>query len=272
VAEQAFLDAVTAYLQAASLTPAPKSISVAEPAAEADLPCLVLSLESSARVGEGLGERGRLIVDGALPWQASIDLANPTLPEDPSFSLVDATRTILTLPHGGLVRSDGTIGSLGGSDLTVKVKGVDRPVVAGAPNGNEVTANPPVGQLTFATALPADGRVDATYFLGQWEQRIARISGVLRIDVCAASVPDAIALTAAATDALLLPGAKAAIQRLVALSITGLSSIGIKEPTTNVRRRTARCSFTFEHEINRPDSSGGIIRAIPITAHIGVPA
>jgi hypothetical protein len=266
MAENAFLDGLAAYLAAAGLTPAPASVGIAEPESDVVMPAIVLSLESTERVSVGLGERSALITNQALPWQASIDLANPVLPEDGTTPLLDGTRKVLTLPHGGLVKADGTEGPLTGADVTVKVKGVAQTVVAANPGANQVVADGTVGQLTFGAALPPDGKVDVTYFLGQWEQRIERIAGVLRADVCASAIDDARTLAAGVVAALLDPGALVGVRRLVEISATSLSSISAKEPGTTVRRRTARFSFVFENVIDQPESSGGIIRQIPIQA------
>ncbi len=270
MAETEFLSAVETYLAAAELTPPPAAVGVAEPDSVAGLPAVVLSLEASERAGNGLGERSALITGSVLPWEVSIDLANPVLPEDPSFSLLNPGRTVLALPHGGLVRRDGGAGPLAAGDLSVSVDGVPRPVVAGLPAGAEVGADPTVGQLTFGSALPATGTVDVAYFLAQWEQRVARISGVLRVDVCAANATDARSLGDAVVNALLLPRARTEIRRLLAIGVTGLTSIGAPEPAVPLRRRTARLSFLFEHVVDRPESSGGVIGRIPITTKLDV--
>ncbi len=275
MAETAFLGAIEQYLRGRALAPVPASIGVIEPAASADLPALVLSLERTERASNGLGERSALITGGVLPVRARIDLADPVLPEDPSFRLLDDARTTLTLPHGGLVRADGDdpLGApLSAADVTVRVAGTARPVGGGAPDGLEVRVDPTVGQLRFATALPEAGRVEVDYVLGQWEQRLERISGVLRLDVCAAAAADAHALADAAVAALLDPGARQGVRRLLSLAVVSLSSVGVPEPDTAARRRTVRLAFGFEHEVNRPESSGGIIRTIPITTHLAVPA
>jgi hypothetical protein len=272
MAETFFLAGVASYLGGAGLTPAPAQIGVAEPAQNNELPAVVLSLESTARVNPGLGERAQLITGGVLPWQASIDLANPVLPDEPTFSLLDPTRRILILPHGGLVKQDGSEpggAPLAPADITVVVAGTPRPVVAGAPSGNQVRADGRIGTLTFGTALPATGSVVVSYFLGQWEQRLERIAGTLRVDVCAADAAAALALSDAVVDSLLAPAARTTLRRLIALTPVSLGSIGVPEVTPKARRRTARLSFTFEREVNRPDSSGGIIDRIELTSQIG---
>jgi len=264
VAENEFLQAVATYLGGAGLAPAPASIGIAEAAGPNELPAIVLSLEATARTGNGLGQRAALITDGALPWQASIDLANPVLPEEPTFSLLNAARTVLTLPHGGLVRQDGSPGPLTAADLTVTVAGVARPVVAGPPVNDQVSADPLVGQLTFATTLPPAGVVLVSYVLGQWEQRLTRIAGTLRVDTCAAAAADAGTLGGRVVDALLAPAARAGIRRLLSIALTALSSVGAVEQPVGLRRRNARFAFTFEHELNRPESSGGLILRVPL--------
>jgi hypothetical protein len=272
VAESFFLTVLTEYLDGVDLTPAPAIIGVAEPEKNTELPAIVLSLETTARVNPGLGERAQLIVGGILPWQADIDLANPFIDGDTTFPLVDGTRRQLILPHGGLVRADGSDPGntpLAPADITVKVDNVSRTVVAGAPGANQVRADGSIGLLTFGDALPPTGTVSVTYVLGQWEQRLERIAGTLRVDICAADVGDAETLSDAVVTALLDPAARRSVRRLIALSPTSLGSISQPESSPKLRRRTARMTFSFEREINRPDSSGGIIRRIDATSRMG---
>jgi hypothetical protein len=272
MAETVFLSRVATYLSDAGLSPAPVQIGGAEPSADNEMPAIVLSLESTARVNPGLGQRAQLITNGVLPWADTIDLANPVLADDPTFTLLDPTRKLLTLTHGGLVKQDGSdpgITPLAPADITVKVANAPRTVVSGAPGANEVRADGRIGQLTFGDALPATGIVQVTYFLGQWEQRLERIAGVLRVDVCSATANDTLALSDAVVDALLAPAAQSNIRRLIALTPVSLGSIGIPETAPKARRRTARWTFSFEQEVNTPDSSGGIIARIPVTSQLG---
>lgn len=261
MAELAFLRSTANYLSAAGLQPAPALVGLAEPDAANQLPALVLCLEGSMRASSGIGERSAAM-SGALPWQASIDLANPVLPEEPSFSLVDAPRTHLILPHGGLVRRDGSTLPVTAADVTVTVAGTPRAVVSGAPGVGAVSVDGDIGRLTFGAALPNAGTVVVTYFLGQWEQRTLRASGVLRIDVCDATATGVSTLAEAVIDALQQPAAAAAIRRLISLTPTALSSVGRAEASPSLRRQVLRFAFAFEQELNRPDSSGGIIRRI----------
>ncbi len=267
MAAGAFLEAVAAFLGGpAGLDPAPVTAGIAEPDPVAQaFPALVLSLEELRPAGSGLGQRSAPIT-GALPWQAVIDLATPVLPEEPGHSLLSPDRLRLILPHGGLVCADGSSGPLEPDDLAVTVAGIARPVVSGAPAGDEVRADPATGTLVFGSPLPAAGLVVAEYVLGQWEQRTERLAGVLRVDACgldAAAVGD---LSDGAVAALQGPLAALHVRRLLRIGLTGLSSIGPAEPAlANARRRTARLAFDFEHEINRPESSGGVIRQVHLT-------
>lgn len=271
VAESFFLAVLTEYLDGVDLTPAPAIIGVAEPEKNTELPAIVLSLETTARVNPGLGERAQLIVGGILPWQVEIDLANPFIDGDTTFPLVNETRRQLILPHGGLMRADGSDpgdAPLASADITVSVDNASRTVVTGEPGANQVRAIGSNGVLTFGDALPVAGTVRVRYILGQWEQRLERIAGTLRVDVCAADGDDAASLSDGVVTALLDPAARRSVRRLIALSPTSLSSIGLPEQSPKLRRRTARMTFSFEREINRPDSSGGIIRRIDATSRM----
>jgi hypothetical protein len=263
--EDAFLQATASLLSGTALSPVPLLVGISEPQTPEELPTVVLSLEDCQRFGQGLGKRSVLVTDGALAVQASIDLAHPVLPEDPSFTLLDPSRTVLVLPHSGQVRADGGPGPLGPADLTVSVAGVARTVVTGIPSAaDEVSLSPLDGRLRFGAALPASGETRATYFLGQWEQCTERISGVLRVDVCAAAPADVASLGASVLGALMSPAATASLRRLLSLSVRSLSSVGGKETGTDLHRRTIRLAFVYEREINRPESSGGVITRIPI--------
>ena len=89
MAETFFLSSLATYLTGAGLTPSPVLVGVAEPEQTNELPAIVLSLEATARAKPGIGERSQLIVGGVLPVPARIDLANPFLPEDSTFPLLE---------------------------------------------------------------------------------------------------------------------------------------------------------------------------------------
>ena len=126
MAELELLAAVRDALAAAPLVPAVPlgQVGVVEPVAAGDLPAVVLSLDATSRVRVGIGERSELVT-GALPARTTVDLANPALPGEPTFSLVDGTRTVLTLLHGGQVHADGSEATtpLDPADITVTLDG-----------------------------------------------------------------------------------------------------------------------------------------------------
>ena len=263
--ETDFLNALALFLAGApAIAPAPALLGVAEPAVAAELPAVVLSLDEVRRLGAGLGERALLVTDSALPWVAAIDLANPVLPEEPTFRLLSPDRRTLVLPHGGLRRADGSGGPLGPADLQVNVGATTFTVVNAVPAVGQVRADPDVGVLLFGAALPATGTLQAHYVLGQWERRVTPIAGSLRVDVYGADAASTAALSAAVLGAL----GSASPAQIRGLRRLALAQVGAVQPTdaahANARRRSALFSFELEHEINRPDSSGGVIRSVPI--------
>jgi hypothetical protein len=274
VAEIAFLDAVAGFLGAAGLTPAPVLLGVAEPSKSGDLPSVILSIERCQREGTGVGgKRATERRHGVLPRTATIDLANPRLPDDPKFSLIDDTRTQLILPHGGLVRADGSAGTLTGADLGVTITAGGPPstpaIVAGPPGAGQVQPSAHTGVLVFGTALPPTGTITVTYNLGAWEQELIRIAGTMRVDVCAAPADQTRALSDQVATRLLDDPARAAIHRLYAIHLSALSSIAVVAgDPPGASRRSARFEFRFEHEINTPESSGRAIDKVEVEAHL----
>ena len=263
--ETAFLAALSAYLSGpAALSPAPALLGVIEPALAAELPAVVLSLDEVHRLGAGLGERSQLITAGALPWQANIDLANPVLPAESDFRLLSPDRLQLILPHGGLKQKDGGDGAFGSADIAVRLGAVLFTVVDAAPAATEVSVDPLAGSLRFGAPLPATGTLRVDYVLGQWERRVIPIAGVIRVDVYGADAGAAVALSAAAMQAL----GNATGTELRGLRKLALSQIGPVRASdaahASARLRSARLVFDYEHEMNRPDSSGGVIRTIQI--------
>jgi len=266
--ERTLLDRLEVLVSGLALTPAPKLIGVIEPGVPADLPALVVSIEQNERLGNGLGERSILVGQGALPWKAEINLASPVLPADPSFSLLSEDRKRLTLPHGGLVRSDGSTGALTAADLQITVNNSPRDLVQGAPAAGEFSADPLSGTLVFGAALPASGTVTASYFLGQWEQRVVRGQGVLRLAVFAAD-GDTVRDLSNKVLAALGDSGSSPLPGLSQFTVAEIGSIGAADPPIpGARRRIVRFRFEFEQEINVPDSSGGVIQRIPVQAFL----
>ena len=122
------------------------------------------------------------------------------------------------------------------------------------------------GQLTFGAALPAAGEVVASYHLGQWERLAFLIAGELAVTVRAANAADVAALTAGIGRALAGPNRLAGLKRL---ALDAVGAIGTAEDALgDTRGQTARYTFEYEHIVNAPASSGGIIQTTPITTNL----
>lgn len=265
--ELAMLDLFQVRLNGLGLIPAPK-IGVIEPASTDDLPAIVLSIEESIRSGNGLGERSTVIRNRALAVASRINLADPSLPGVPGFSLLSANRRQLSLPHGGLVRADGSLGPLTGADVKVARDAAPFTLVAASPGAGEFTVDALSGLLLFGQALPQTGMIEASYFVGQWEQRILRASGVLRMVVTAPEPAAVAALTKQALDGLARDrGASSA--GLSGFSLAEMGSVAAIQLPLAAWRQAARLRFQFELEVNEPESSGGIIQRIPIQTNVG---
>jgi hypothetical protein len=270
MAELAMLAAVRDKLVAVGLTPSPATVGFIEPAVAADLPALVLSIESSDPLDAGLGDAAVAMI-GALSAVSTIDLAQPFLPDDPSVSLLSSDRSTLALLHGGLVRRDGTTGALSAADISVSVAGNPRVLTPGAPSPTQFSVDPSFGRVRFGAALAPAGQVQASYFVGQWTRAVERIRGVLRVDACAAAADAVLQLAQGIAQALTPPAQRPAIGGMASLSLRSISSVGPREAENgNLRRRTLRFQFEYEHNVDVPDSSGGIIQSIPITATLVV--
>jgi hypothetical protein len=267
-AETAFIDALAAYLQAQPAL-AGTQVGAAEPVAAANLPAVVLWLPEVHRLGAGLGEGAALVTGGALPVLARVDLANPVLPQEPTFRLLSEDRRTLVLPHGGWVKADATTGPMVAADLQVSVGGASRTVVNAAPAADQVQPDPAVGTLLFGAALPALGIVQANYFLGQWERRMTPIAGALRVDVRAADAAEVQALSQAVLDAL-DPASGAVLPRGLRKAVLGaVSAVGAPAPLlAGSRGRELSFAFEYEHEVNQPDSSGGVIGRITVLTRL----
>ena len=269
MAEVAFLTAMRDYLAgSAGITPAFATAGFANAGRNASFPLLSLSLSAVERVHIGLGGGATEVSDGALQVISTIDLANPVLDGADGFSLLDGPRTGLTLPHGGLIRADDLPGALGPSDLTVTVDGTPRTLVAGTPAGNEFTADPLVGQLTFATALPASGSLVATYHLGIWERSTTLIRGTFDMDVWDSDVTRLVAVSDQSVRAVLatVDGGLSGVQKI---ALASLGPIGDEQPNPlSGRMRRAQFAFEYEHIVDLPMSSGGIISRVATTTEL----
>jgi len=264
--EKTLMDAFVTLVNGLSLSPVPKLVGVIEPAATEELPALVVAIEQSERLGNGLGDRSALITRGALPWQMTVNLASPVLPGATDVTLVSEDRSQLNLPYGGLVRKTGANGALSAADITLTLDGTPLTLAASAPGAGQFAVEPLGGVLSFGTPLGHAGTLVCAFFLGQWEQRVARGGGVLRLSVFAANATEA----RDASDAVLLALARTRSPFAGAsrFDVAEIGSVGAAA-MAGASVRVLRFHFEFEQAINEPDSSGGIIQRIPVQALLG---
>ena len=266
--EKALLDAFVVLVNGLGLTPAPKLVGVIEPVETADLPALVAGIEHSERLGNGLGERSALISSGALPWEQRVNLASPLLHGSPELTLVSDDRRELSLAYGGLVRRTGSRAPLDAADITLTLDGAPLALVASSPAVGQFAVDPLAGVLAFGAPLPPAGTLVCSFFLGQWEQRVARGSGRLRLSVFAESPT----VVRDLSDALLsaLGRSRAPFPGLARFDVTEIGSVATAAPAlVGASVRTLRFRFEFEQQINEPESSGGVIQRIPVQALLG---
>jgi len=263
IAAIALINLLQDYLSSADLSPTPKTIGVVETANNSELPAIVISFKDLIVPSVGLGEH-RLAVRGALAANSAIDLANPLLPGT-DFNLLSSDRLTLTLFHGGLVDKDGSDTPLGADDLQVRLNATNFDVVPAPPASGEVSVIPAAGQLVFADPLPASGTLSANYFLGRWERRVEQLGGSLNVLIIAANDNDAQQLS----NAVMIAMAQASD------SITGLRRLPLQSAGTVTtyssgpqarRQRLLSWMFDFEHIIDQPESSGGIIHRIQLAS------
>ena len=263
-----FLSVIANYLaNDARLDPVPATVGVTDPVTTTELPAVVLSMTNVRQLGNGLGERSNVITDGALPWTSTLDLAN--LPIEIATVLNDTGRRELVLPHGGLVRQDGFVGALTQADISVTVAGQARQLATANSTGSQFQVDRQIGRLIFANALPNTGIVSVNYFLGQWEERVSSIAGLLRLTVHATDAAIVGRLSDAAVSALEPPRSQG-IAGLKGMHLVRLGSIRRPDETlAQSRARVALLSFEFELKINEPESSGGTILRIHVKSTPG---
>ena len=267
--EVGFLAAVAAYLSGpAGLVPPPGTVGFGVPVNGNVLPLLSLSLAMVNRLDIGLGGGLTEVSQGALPVTATIDLAQPVLPGPEPLQLLDATRRLLTLPHGGLIRADGLNGPLGPADIAVTVAGQSRTLTAGPPGAGQYAADPLVGQLAFGAALPPGGALVARYNLGIWERATTLIEGTLDLGIWDSDLGRLGTISTAAVRAL-LQAASGPLPGLRRIALTALGEVAAPQTAApRARMRPARFAFQYEHRVDTPASSGGIIRRVPITSRL----
>lgn len=257
----ALLNTLIDRLNAAGVVTAPATVGVTEPAAPAVNPSIALSLAHIKSPPVGLEQRTQLIEDSALQVNRVFDLSNPVLPEDTSFSLLSGDRLLFTLPHGGLVDSDGQSLPLAAKDLQVDLNGTPVVLVATPPSAGEFSVTPLTGQLLFGAALPGSGSLNARYHISHWEQRIEPLEGELQLSVIGTSSSNIASVSEAVIAAFKSAGES--IRGLRQFVLTDIGTIRASTAgTPGSFRRDLAWHVSYEHIIDQPGSSGGIIQRI----------
>jgi hypothetical protein len=268
----------------AGLPESAASVGTGAPTAPAGVPAVLLSIPDASRVSAGIGDvPGMGNAPGArvrrpIAVHSTIDLADPVLrsPEGDLELLLEGRR-VLRLPHGGLVHADGSEPPppLAAGDLVLRLDGVPLTLVTGAPQPGQFQVDPAAAQaLGYADAAasgvvrlgaPASGeRIEAEYFLGEYEQAVVRYRGRMSIAVYAPSDAEVDALSDA-VGALLQRGALPQQSTAYMLSATSWGAIVAPEPPlTGVRCRTIGVRFDCELADVRLPSGGGVVARVDI--------
>jgi hypothetical protein len=234
-----------------------------------DLPCAVLSLDAVTQSLAGIGRVPRGTRIGALRLSATIDLANPVLDlgDGETLNLLSIDRLTLTLPHGPVVRADGTPDPPFAPGDVSADDGAPFTVVSGAPTGRQVQADPREGTLLFGVPLGTTGDLEVTYHLGQWDVVTTRVQGTLGIEVLADS-PNQAADTSRAV-ATALAGTDAATRA------TPLSWGAVRHTLLpgEVAIRSQTTTYHLDAELEEPvlTSGGGVISQVAVTGAFADP-
>lgn len=257
----ALLDSMTAHL--GGVLGAGTQVGVSRPAVAADLPAVALSLPQVDPSLPSLGGRPSSTRTGALPVLRQLDLADPVLVVGlERVALLSADRRTLQLPHGPVVRADGSdVGPFSSADLTVRRGGTLFEPVAGTPGPGELRLDPATGEVVLGAPLPGTGVLELAYFVGQWEMRAERYGGALLVESFASSAAGVQTMSAAIVDALRQPvGGIAGLHRL------DPAAVGPIAPATlaDARVRSLSYRFDFEHEDPVLPTGGGPIQRVDV--------
>ncbi len=251
--------------------PAMDSIGGGVPRRPNDLPAIVISMEAVEVSGGGLGGHGTGERTGALEVRSDIDLSDPVLrfpggTPDNIIELLSPDRRVLTLPHGGLVATDGNPNTpITGADIAVERNGNPLTLVSDNPGPNEFALNRVPAELTFGAPLPGSGAITARYRIGRWEEETIEMAGTLHLDIYDDSVSD-IEATTGQVFTLLTVSAIPGLRRLAA---TAMGPIDFPErPGGNSRSRRLGFVFAYEHTEPRIPTGGGIISTIDATSRL----
>lgn len=254
----AVVDHVAARLRSA-LAP---GTTVGDAGVEDALPAVTLSLSDVVSRAAGVGRVPRGTRSGALEVGAEVDLADPVLDlgSGETLPLVSADRRSLVLPHGPLVRADGTVDQpFTAGDLQVR-DSAPYAVVGTVPSGREVRPDVDAGVLRFGQPLSATGTLQVTYRIGAWDVVVSRYQG--RLDVrTTAERTDLPQLTRRVAEALEAPDAAVRLLPLSWGSTARATAAGLPPAA-----RQQDLGYAFDAELEQPllGSGGGVIARVEV--------
>lgn len=260
----ALLDALAAHL--GGRLPGTE-VGVTEPSADGDLPAVSMWLPEVTPSLPGTGRIPAPLRTGALTVETTIDLADPVLRfGTETVTLLSPDRRLLQLPHGSIVRADGSdLPPFTTTDVLIRRGATTFTPVTGPPTGNQCRPDPVTGSVLFGTPLPGTGALSVRYFVGAWEVTVGRYAGELRIEAFAASATEVADLSQQVVEALDAPASIPGVHRL------DPAALGAIEPADfgNARRRSLSYRFDFEHEVAAIQTGGGPIRIVSVVGGAG---
>jgi hypothetical protein len=264
------LDRLQLYLQE-TLSAEPMLLGGAYPTAAEHLPAVTLSIADAAERLPGVGRIPAPTAQGALRIEETFSLADPVLafPGDPVSIVSDDRRTVI-IPHGPVVREDGTADQpFAVGDFRLVVNGTPFTPVSEPPGAQEVRVVPLVGELHVADPLPASGTLALGYFVGEWEVRTFRYAGALSVEVFGAEAGEVDALSRQVETAL-REAPEGRVHGLSVLSATAWGPVGGGLPAPGeALRRQFRYRFDYELIEPRLGTAGGPIQTIAVTSSQG---
>lgn len=237
------------------------------PATPGDVPRITVSIDNARPAVRGLGEVPGPPQTGALRVDTSVNLADPSLHVNgETVGLLSPDRRTLQLPHGAVVRADGTdTPPYSTSDLTVRLGATTfTPVTEQAPTATQVRLDLPSGALTFRDPLPNSGALTLVYFVGLWEITVERFAATMYVDIAHNNAAVHATLTTAVEAALARDQwpATAGMRQIQEVALSSSTSIAGLPAAT----RTRRLTYTIDVERIEPviRTSGGPIVAIAV--------
>lgn len=251
---------------AAASIPGLPMVDALAPAAIAELPRITVSTADAVAAARGLGEVPGPPQTGALRVDTGIDLSDPVLHSaGETVDLLSPDRRTLQLPHGAVVRADGSdTPPYTTADLTVRLGATTFTPVQQAPVAGQVGLDIPSGAVTFASPLPGSGTLELGYFVGLWEITVERFAATMYVDV-AHNDPDSHTMLTTAVEAALTRDQWPAEAGMRAIRPVALSA-AIQIAGLVGYARTRRLTYHIEVERIQPviRTSGGPIAVVAV--------